>query len=82
MEALALVVTSIFFGLIAICLVGPVLAILFRMKKIGKSWVVGFLVVLGGLTLLAWQGNPALGTIPLFALTITVAIAFWPTANK
>jgi hypothetical protein len=52
------------------------------MKKIGKSWVVGFLLVLGGLTLLAWQGNPALGTIPLFALTVTVAIAFWPTANK
>jgi len=38
--------------------------------------------LLGGLTLLAWAGSPALGAIPLFALGITGAIAFWPKANK
>ncbi len=82
MESLALVVTIIFLGLIAIGLVGPLLAILFRRNKIGKYWVVGFLVLLGGLTLLAWAGSPALGAIPLFALAITGAIAFWPKVNK
>lgn len=84
MESLALVVTIIFLGLIAIGIVGPLLAILFRKNKIGKYWVVGFLVLLGGLTLLAWQGSPALGARPLFvfALAITGAIAFWPKANK
>ena len=82
MESLALVVTIIFFGLIFLGLVGPVLSILFRKNKIGKYWVVSYLVLLGGLTLLAWAGSPALGAIPLFALAITGAIAFWPKANK
>jgi hypothetical protein len=82
LESLALVVTIILFGLLFLGLVGPVLSILFRKNKIGKYWVVSYLVLLGGLTLLAWQGSPALGAIPLFALAITGAIAFWPKANK
>jgi hypothetical protein len=82
LESLALVVTIIFFGLIFLGLVGPVLSILFRKNKIGKYWVISYLVLLGGLTLLAWAGSPALGAIPLFALGITGAIAFWPKANK
>ena len=82
MESLALVVTIIFFGLIAIGLVGPLLAILFRKNKISKYWVIGFLGLLAGLTALAWQGSPALGTIPLIGLVITAAIAYWPKANK
>jgi hypothetical protein len=82
LESLALVVTIIFFGLLFLGLVGPVLSILFRKNKIGKYWVVSYLVLLGGLTLLAWAGSPALGAIPLFALAITGAIAFWPKANK
>ena len=82
MESLALVVTIIFFGLIFLGLVGPVLSILFRKNKIGKYWVISYLVLLGGLTLLAWAGSPALGAIPLFALAITGAIAFWPKVNK
>jgi hypothetical protein len=82
LESLALVVTIIFFGLIFLGLVGPVLSILFRKNKIGKYWVISYLVLLGGLTLLAWAGSPALGAIPLFALAITGAIAFWPKANK
>ncbi len=82
MESLALVVTIIFFGLLFLGLVGPVLSILFRKNKIGKYWVISYLVLLGGLTLLAWAGSPALGAIPLFALAITGAIAFWPKANK
>jgi hypothetical protein len=82
LESLALVVTIVFFGLIFLGLVGPVLSILFRKNKIGKYWVISYLVLLGGLTLLAWAGSPALGAIPLFALAITVAIAFWPKANK
>jgi hypothetical protein len=82
LESLALVVTIIFFGLIFLGLVGPVLSILFRKNKIGKYWVISYLVLLAGLTLLAWAGSPALGAIPLFALAITGAIAFWPKANK
>ncbi len=82
MESLALVVTIIFFGLIAIGLVGPLLAILFRRNKIGKYWVIGFLGLLAGLTALAWQASPALGSIPLIGLAITAAIAYWPKANK
>jgi hypothetical protein len=82
LESLALVVTIIFFGLIFLGLVGPILSILFRKNKIGKYWVISYLVLLGGLTLLAWAGSPALGAIPLFALAITGAIAFWPKANK
>ena len=82
MESLAMVVTIIFFGLIFLGLVGPVLSILFRKNKIGKYWVISYLVLLAGLTLLAWAGSPALGAIPLFALAITGAIAFWPKANK
>ena len=82
MESLVLLVTIIFFGLIFLGLVGPVLSILFRKNKIGKYWVISYLVLLGGLTLLAWAGSPALGAIPLFALAITGAIAFWPKANK
>jgi hypothetical protein len=82
LESLALVVTIIFFGLIAIGLVGPLLAILFRKNKIGKYWVIGFLGLLAGLTALAWQGSPALGAIPLIGLAITAAIAYWPKSNK
>ena len=78
MESLALVVTIIFFGLLFLGLVGPVLAVLFRKNKIGKYWVIAYLVLLGGLTVLALQGSPALGAIPLFALAITGVIAFWP----
>jgi hypothetical protein len=82
LESLVLLVTIIFFGLIFLGLVGPVLSILFRKNKIGKYWVISYLVLLGGLTLLAWAGSPALGAIPLFALAIAGAIAFWPKANK
>jgi hypothetical protein len=82
LESLALVVTIIFFGLLFLGLVGPVLAVLFRKNKIGKYWVIAYLVLLGGLTVLALQGSPALGAIPLVALAITAAIAFWPKANK
>jgi len=82
LESLALLVTIIFFGLLLLGLVGPVLAVLFRKNKIGKYWVIAYLVLLGGLTVLAFQGSPALGAIPLVGLAITAAIAFWPKANK
>jgi hypothetical protein len=82
LESLALVVTIIFFGLLFLGLVGPVLSILYRKNKIGKYWIIAYLVLLGALTLLAWAGSPALGSIPLFALAITGLIAFWPKANK
>ena len=82
MESLALLVTIIFFGLLLLGLVGPVLAVLFRKNKIGKYWVIAYLVLLGGLTVLAFQGSPALGAIPLVGLAITAAIPFWPKANK
>jgi hypothetical protein len=82
LESLALVVTIIFFGLLLLGLVGPVLAVLFRKNKIGKYWVIAYLVLLGGLTVLVFQGSPALGAIPLVGLAITAAIAFWPKANK
>ena len=82
MESLALLVTIIFFGLLLLGLVGPVLAVLFRKNKIGKYWVIAYLVLLGGLTVLAFQGSPALGAIPLVGLAITAAVAFWPKANK
>ena len=82
MESLALLVTIIFFGLLLLGLVGPVLAVLFRKNKIGKYWVIAYLVLLGGLTVLAFQGSPALGAIPLVGLAITAAVAFWSKANK
>ena len=82
MESLALLVTIIFLGLLLLGLVGPVLAVLFRKNKIGKYWVIAYLVLLGGLTVLAFQGSPALGAIPLVGLAITAAVAFWPKANK
>jgi len=82
LESLALVVTIIFFGLLFLGLVGPVLSILYRKNKIGKYWIIAYLVLLGALTLLAWAGSPALGSIPLCALAITGLIAFWPKANK
>jgi hypothetical protein len=82
LESLALVVTIILFGLLFLGLVGPVLAVFFRRNKIGKSWVIAYLVLLGGLTGLALQGSPALGAIPLLGLAITAAIAFWPKSNK
>ncbi len=82
MESLALVVTIIFFGLLFLGLVGPVLSVLYRKNKIGKYWIIAYLVLLGALTLLAWAGSPALGSIPLFALAITGLIAFWPKVNK
>jgi hypothetical protein len=78
LESLALVVTIIFFGLLFLGLLGPALAVLFRKNKIGKYWVIAYLVLLGGLTVLAFQGSPALGAIPLLGLAITGAIAFWP----
>ena len=77
-----MVVTIILFGLLFLGLVGPVLAVFFRRNKIGKSWVIAYLVLLGGLTGLALQGSPALGAIPLLGLAITAAIAFWPKSNK
>jgi uncharacterized membrane protein YdjX (TVP38/TMEM64 family) len=82
LETLAIAVTIIFFGLLFIGLVGPLLAILNRQNKLGKYWVIGYLVLLGGLTVLAWQGSAALGVIPLIALTITGVIAFWPKSNQ
>jgi len=82
LESLALLVTIIFFGLLLLGLVGPVLAVLFRKNKIGKYWVIAYLVLLGGLTVLAFQGSPALGAIPLVGLAITAAVAFWSKANK
>lgn len=82
MESLALVVTIIFFGLLFLGLVGPVLSVLYRKNKIGKYWIIAYLVLLGALTLLAWAGSPALGSIPLVALAITGLIAFWPKVNK
>jgi hypothetical protein len=82
LESLALLVTIIFFGLLLLGLVGPVLAVLFRKNKIGKYWVIAYLVLLGGLSVLAFQGSPALGAIPLVGLAITAAVAFWSKANK
>lgn len=78
MESLALVVTIIFFGLIFIGLVGPILSVLFRKNKIGNYWIVAYLVLLGALTLLAWSGSPALGAIPLTAMAITALVALLP----
>lgn len=81
MESLALAVTIILFGLLFISLVGPVIAIAFRKKKLHRYWVIGFLVLLGALTILAWQGSAILGSIPLVALALTAAISFWPNKN-
>lgn len=82
MESLAVTVTIILFGLLLIGLVGPLLAILFRKKKIGKYWVIVYLVLLAILTVLAWQGSERLAAITLISGIATAGIAFWPKANK
>ncbi len=82
MESLAIFFSIVFIGLLFLGLLGPVLAVLFRKNKIGKYWVLSYLVVLGGLTVLALLGSAALGAIPLLGLAITAAMAFWPRANK
>ena len=82
METLAIAVTIIVFGLLFIGLVGPLLAILFRKNKIGKYWVVAYLVLLAILTILAWQGSERLAAITLISALATAGIAFWPKANK
>jgi uncharacterized membrane protein YhaH (DUF805 family) len=82
LESLALAVTIILFGLILIGLVGPGLAILFRRNKIGKFWVIAFLVLLAILTILAWQGSERLAAITLISGIATAGIAFWPKSNK
>jgi hypothetical protein len=81
-ESLALAVTIILIGLVLIGLVGPVLAILFRKNKIGKYWVIVFLILLAILTVLAWQGSERLAAITLISALVTAGIAFWPKANK
>jgi hypothetical protein len=81
-ESLAIFFSIVFIGLLFLGLLGPVLAVLFRTNKIGKYWVLSYLVVLGGLTVLALLGSAALGAIPLLGLAITAAMAFWPRANK
>jgi hypothetical protein len=81
-ESLAIFFSIVFIGLLFLGLLGPVLAVLFRKNKIGKYWVLSYLVVLGGLTVLALLGSAALGAIPLLGLAITAAMAFWPRANK
>ena len=78
MESLALVVSIIFFGLIFIGLVGPLLAVLYRKNKIGKYWVFGFLALLVILTVLAWQGSDRLAAITLISGLATAGISFWP----
>ena len=82
METLAIAVTIIVFGLLFIGLVGPLLAILFRRKKISKYWVIGYLVLLALLTVLAWQGSERLAAITLVSAIATASIAFWPKANN
>jgi hypothetical protein len=82
LESLAIFFSIVFIGLLFLGLLGPVLAVLFRKNKIGKYWVLSYLVVLGGLTVLALLGSAALGAIPLLGLAITAAMAFWPRANK
>ncbi len=82
MESLAIFFSIVFIGLLFLGLLGPVLAVLFRKNKIGKYWVLSYLFVLGGLTVLALLGSAALGAIPLLGLAITAAMAFWPRANK
>jgi hypothetical protein len=82
LESLAIFFSIVFIGLLFLGLLGPVLAVLFRKNKIGKYWVLSYLVVLGGLTVLALLGSAALGAIPLLGLAVTAAMAFWPRANK
>ena len=82
METLAIAFTIIVFGLLFIGLVGPLLAILFRRKKISKYWVIGYLVLLALLTVLAWQGSERLAAITLVSAIATASIAFWPKANN
>ncbi len=82
MESLALTVTIILLGLLLIGLVGPLLAILFRKNKIGKYWVIVYLVLLAILTVLAWQGSERLAAITLISGIATAGIAFWPKGNK
>jgi hypothetical protein len=82
LETLAIAVTIIVFGLLFIGLVGPLLAILFRRKKISKYWVIGYLVLLALLTVLAWQGSERLAAITLVSAIATASIAFWPKANN
>jgi hypothetical protein len=82
LESLAIFFSIVFIGLVLLGLLGPVLAVLFRKNKIGKYWVVSYLVLLGGLTVLALLGSPALGAFPLLGLAITAAMAFWPKVNK
>jgi hypothetical protein len=82
LESLALTVTIILLGLLLIGLVGPLLAILFRKNKIGKYWVIVYLVLLAILTVLAWQGSERLAAITLISGIATAGIAFWPKGNK
>jgi hypothetical protein len=82
LESLALAVTIILLGLLFIGLVGPLLAILFRKNKIGKYWVIVYLVLLAILTILAWQGSERLAAITLISAMATAGIAFWPKTNK
>jgi uncharacterized membrane protein len=82
LETLAIAVTIIVFGLLFIGLVGPLLAIFFRRKKISKYWVIGYLVLLALLTVLAWQGSERLAAITLVSVIATASIAFWPKANN
>jgi hypothetical protein len=82
MEDLAIVVSIIFFGLILIGAIGVLLAILFRKNKVNRYWILGYLALLTILSLIASQGSPILGAIPLGWALVSALIAFWPSSKK
>lgn len=82
MEDLALLITGILLGLIAIGVGSVVLAILARKNKISRYWPLGASVALSLLAVVAWQGSDRLGMIPLGWALLTAVITLWPPSKK
>jgi hypothetical protein len=82
MEDLALLVSGIFLGLIAIGVGSVVLAILARKNKISRYWPLGTSVALSLLAIIAWQGSDRLGMIPLGWAVLTAVITLWPPSKR
>ena len=82
MEDLALVVSGIFLGFIAIGVGSVVLAILARKNKISRYWPLGASVALSLLAIVAWQGSDRLGMIPLGWAVLTAVITLWPPSKR
>lgn len=81
MEDLAFIVGGIFIGLFVLGIVGVVLAALSRRNKVSRYWGIGLAVVLTILAMIAWQGSPALGAVPLAWGVLAGIISLWPKAK-